>query len=136
MFNRLKDREIRLWHMWESELGKPPYKGEPAFVCGATVVLAAIPVSITMGYKHLHFFGFDSSFESYDNHHAYPQPEYSQQITVKVGDPVNGREFKTTATWAGQAQQYQDMRRHWPFFNATIYGDSLMAEVERLGRAQ
>ena len=62
----LRDREIYLWHMWEADLGKPIYKGEPAFMCGATVLLAAIPVALSLGYREFHFFGIDSSFESID----------------------------------------------------------------------
>ena len=130
MFKKLAGREIYLWHMWEGDLGKPIYNGEPAFVCGATVVLSAIPVALMMMFKHLHFFGFDSSFESKEEHHAYPQPETAQMLSVKVGDPVNGREFQTTATWLGQSQQFEEMRNNW-VFDATIYGDSLTAEMEK-----
>ncbi len=135
MFDRLKGRDIYLWHMWEGDLGKPVYRGEPAFVCGATVVLSAIPVALTLGWKHLHFFGFDSSFPSETEHHAYEQAETAAMLTVKVGDPVNGRDFKTTATWAGQVQQFEDMRNHWPF-ECTVYGDSLTAEVERIRKIE
>ena len=135
MFDRLKGRDIYLWHMWEGDLGKPVYRGEPAFVCGATVVLSAIPVALTLGYKHLHFFGFDSSFKSKEQHHAYAQPETAQMLQVRVGDPVNGRLFETTATWAGQVQQFEDMRNHWPF-ECTVYGDSLTAEVERIRKIE
>ncbi len=130
MFRLLRDRDVYLWHMWEADLGKPVYRGEPAFICGATCALSAIPIALTMQWKHLHFFGFDSSFEDREKHHAYEQPETAQMLTVKVGDAVNGREFLTTATWVGQVQQFEDMRNHWPF-EATIYGDSLTAEMER-----
>ena len=118
--------------MWEADLGKPAYNGEPAFICGATCVLAAIPVALTMGYKNFHFFGFDSSFENEKEHHAYPQPEYAQMLTVKVGDPEKGKEFRTTATWVGQAQQFEQMKNNWGhLFKATIYGNSLTAEMAK-----
>ena len=130
MFKKLEGRKVYLWHMWENELGKGPYKGEPAFICGATVVLSAVPIAMQLGYKHLHFFGFDSSFPSFEENHAYPMKEHSQQMTVKVGDPISGKEFLSTATWIGQAQQFQDMRRNWPF-RCTVYGDGMIAEMER-----
>lgn len=130
MFKKLSGREIYLWHMWEADLGKPIYNSEPAFICGATVVLSAIPVALMMLFKHMHFFGFDSSFESKENHHAYPQPETAQMLQVKVGDPISGRTFQTTATWLGQAQQFEEMRNHW-VFDATVYGDSLTAAMEK-----
>jgi hypothetical protein len=138
MFNHLKDREVYLWHMWEQDLGKPPYKGEPAFMCGATVLLAAIPVALTLGYREFHFYGVDSSFKSLDEHHAYGDvPESSQHIKVKVGDPDKGREFETTATWIGQAQQYQEMKAHWGhMFRGTFHGDGMLAEMERIAGRQ
>ena len=132
MFKRMRDNgnEIYLWHMWEGDLGKPIYHGEPAFICGATCVLSAIPIALTLGYKHLHFFGFDSSFKSREEHHAYPQAESATMMEVTVGDPINGRKFQTTATWIAQVQQFEDMRNNWPF-ECTIYGDSLTAEMEK-----
>lgn len=129
MFRRLEKEKLYLWHMLESDLGKPIYNGEPAFVCGATVTLSAIPIALALQFKHLHFFGFDCSFPDKEHHHAYPQPENCMMIQVKVGDPTEGREFQTTATWAGQVQQFEDMQNHWPFAS-TIYGDSLMREVQ------
>jgi hypothetical protein len=131
LFHKLRDRKVYLWHMWEQELGKKPYKGEMAFVCGATVTLAAIPIGMSLGYKHLHFFGFDSSFETFDKNHAYEMVEFCEPIQVRVGDPITGKTFNTTATWAGQAQQFEQMRNHWPF-KATIYGNGLIAEMERI----
>lgn len=138
MFHALKDRDVYLWHMWEQDLGKPAYKGEPAFVCGATVLLAAIPVALTLGYREFHFYGVDSSFKSIEEHHAYGDvPESSQHIKVKVGDPEKGKEFETTATWIGQAQQYQEMVQHWGhMFKGTFHGGGMLAEMERIAGRQ
>ena len=132
MFKHLKGRNVLIWHMWEQELGKEIYQGEPAFLCGATVFLASIPLSLALGYKEFHIFGADSSFKTFEQNHAYPMHEPSQVIDVKVGDPKTGPLFRTTATWAGQAQQYQDMVHHWGnMFKAKIYGDGMLAEMER-----
>lgn len=134
MFKHLKYRELRLWHMWEPDIGKPAYKGQGAFICGATVALAAIPVALTMGYHDMHFFGFDSCFDNPEEHHAYPCTEYSAMLSVRVGHPETGKQFLTTATWAGQAQQYQEMRKNWGhLFRATVHGDGLIAEIEKQG---
>jgi hypothetical protein len=132
MFQHLQGRHVRLWHMWEQDLGKPPYKGEPAFLCGATCVLAAIPVGLTMGFREFDFYGVDSSFETFENHHAYPQDEFAQVMTVKVGHPETGADFTTTATWIGQAQQYQDMVKNWGhLFKGRFHGKGMLAEMER-----
>lgn len=137
LFDRLKNKKMRLWHMWESDLGRPAYKGEPAFICGATVVLAAIPVALALGFKNFHFFGFDSSFEDDKHHHAYPQDEFATMMTARVGDPKTGRDFRTTATWIGQAQQFEEMRNNWGhLFNVNVYGDSMIAEMHKLRTKQ
>jgi hypothetical protein len=138
MFETLKDREVYLWHMWENDLGKPIYKGEPAFVCGATVMLAAMPLALSLGYREFHFYGIDSSFKSFEQHHAYGDvPESSQHIQVKVGDKDKGRTYETTATWIGQAQQYQEMVAHWGhMFKGHFHGDGMLAEMERMAGRQ
>ena len=137
MFQKLRDNDVRLWHMWEQDLGKEIYKGEPAFICGATVVLAAVPIALSLGYKHFHFFGFDSSFESDEQHHAYPQHEYAQMMTARVGDATHGKDFRTTATWIGQAQQFEEMQNNWGhLFKVTIYGNSMMSEMQKYREKQ
>ena len=138
MFHHLKGRDLYLWNMWEADLGKPLYKGEPAYICGATVLLAALPVALSLGYRQFHFYGIDSSFQSIDAHHAYGDvPETSQHIKVKVGDPNKGKEYETTATWIGQAQQYQEMVTHWGhIFKGTFHGDGMLAEMERIAGRQ
>ena len=129
-FDHLKGRDVYLWHMWEQDLGKPVYKGEPAINCGATVVLSAIPIAISLSYNEFQFYGIDSSFPDPEHHHAYDCPEEATKLVVRVGNPDTGREFHTTATWVGQAQQYQQMAQVWGF-KARFHGDGMLAEMER-----
>lgn len=133
LFKYLRNgRDVRLWHMWEEDLGKPVFRGEIAYICGATVVLSAIPIAMALGFNDFHFFGFDSSFENEKEHHAYPQPEFSKIMTAKIGDPINGREYKTTATWLGQAQQFEEMQNKMGnMFRSTFYGDSMMSAMQK-----
>ena len=135
LFDHLADYHVEMWHyrgQATKTLGEEAelLKGELSIAWGSSIGMIAIALARLIGFQHLHFFGFDSSFESREEHHAYPQPETAQMLSVKVGDPVTGREFQTTATWLGQAQQFEEMRNHWQF-DATIYGDSLTAEMER-----
>ena len=137
LFKRLKDKRVYMWHMWEEELGKKMYRGEPAFICGASVILAALPMALSMGFKNINFFGFDCSFEKDEEHHAYPQKEDAQIMTARVGDPVNGRDFRTTATWIGVAQQFEDMQNHWGhLFKTTIHGDNMIADMQKIREVQ
>lgn len=129
-FLHLRDRDVYLWHMWEGDLGKPVYRGEKALNCGATVLLSAIPLALSLSYGEFNFYGVDSSFPDPDQHHAYPCPEEATKMVVRVGNPDTGKEFHTTATWVGQAQQYQQMCQMWGF-KGTFHGDGMLAEMER-----
>ncbi len=132
MFKHLNGRDIYLWHMWESDLGKIPYRGEPAFICGATVLLAAIPVALSLGYKELHFYGCDSSFPSLDRHHAYKNVEENAQVIEVAVGKEDGEKYTTTATWVGQAQQYQDMVNNWGhLFKGHFHGEGMLGAMER-----
>ena len=139
MFDHLEGRDLRLWHMYEPQMDTTIWRHEPAVICGCTVMLSAIPLAIGLGFKEFHFFGFDSSFPTFEKNHAYDEPETSQVMEVQLGIPghIGERKYLTTATWVAQAQQYKDMRENWKgLFKPIIHGDGLIAGIERLGRME
>jgi uncharacterized Rossmann fold enzyme len=94
---------------------------------GTTVGLAAMAIAYTQGYRTIHLHGFDSSYS--DNHHAYPQPENDQDVTVEVS--VGGRTFKCAAWMATQAQQFQDLALQLAAEGViiTVAGDGLIPYI-------
>lgn len=94
---------------------------------GTTVGLAAMAIAYTQGYRTIHLHGFDSSYS--DNHHAYPQPENDQDVTVEVS--VGGRTFKCAAWMATQAQQFQDIALQLAAEGViiTVAGDGLIPYI-------
>jgi hypothetical protein len=136
MFQVLKHKKVILWHMWEEDLTIEPYRGELAIKGAISCVLCALSTALAMGFKDIHFFGFDSSFPDKDNHHAYPSEESAQMLTTRLGDPETGPQFLTTSTWIAQARTFHEMQGAWGHeFKATVHGDSMMAEMQRqMGR--
>ena len=130
MFQVLKHKKVILWHMWEEDLGREHYRGELAIKGAISCVLCALCVAMAMGFKDIHFFGFDSSFPSGDKHHAYDSEESAQMLTTRLGDPETGPQFLTTSTWIAQARTFHDMQKCWGHeFKATIHGNGMIAEM-------
>ena len=94
---------------------------------GTTVGLAAMAIAYTQGYRAIHLHGFDSSYS--ENHHAYPQPENDQDVTVEVS--VGDRTFKCAAWMATQAQQFQDLALQLAAEGViiTVAGDGLIPHL-------
>lgn len=71
---------------------------------GSTVGLKAAVIAFIMGYRHLHLYGFDSSYHN-DEHHAYKQPLNNNERVLDVH--YEGRDFKCAAWMATQAEEFK-----------------------------
>lgn len=128
MFDQLEPYEPILWHCYGG-LNEAIFDAEPAVCGGCTVTLRAISLLIAMGYHRMHFFGFDSSFRSTDEHHAYDHNDSDTRIKVRVGG-LEGREFLTTGGFMAQASQFQELVSKFGYmFDPVIHGDGLIAEI-------
>jgi len=139
MFDGLPRDQVSMWHaLMGADLNLPFFKGETAFGGGCTTPLRAISVAVMMGYHDLHMFGFDSCFTDVNNQHAYAYKEWSdsttQEFLVRVDD---GKPFKCNALFLAQAQQFQQMCKNFGhLFEPHVYGDGLIAEMIKVGRAK
>ena len=71
-------------------------------ICGgATVGLKGLCLAVVAGHRVFHVFGMDGSFKQGKAHHAYPQPENDQQLTLEV--MAAGRKFFCPRWGAKQA---------------------------------
>ncbi len=131
LFDALCDQNVTMWNNG-GRVDVDLFNGEPYITGGSTVTLRAINVAIVLGYYDMHFFGFDSCFESVEENHAYYAGKNSIEheiIKVRVG-AENGREFLTHTAWLIQAQHFQEVLQHTGhLFNPTIHGDGLIAEI-------
>lgn len=72
---------------------------------GSTVGLAAMAIAYCEGFRAMHLYGMDSSYE--DDHHAYTQPENDEDKVIEA--VVGGRKFKCAPWMVRQAQDFQTL---------------------------
>jgi hypothetical protein len=97
---------------------------------GTTVGLAAMAIVYTLGFRDIHLYGYDSSFEG--EHHAYPQSSNDDDVVI---DAVAGeRTFKTTPWMVKQVQEFQTLALNLAELGCSIevHGDGLLPHVARL----
>ena len=126
-----KAKNIELWHSHteEAEDTVPDDRHVQFVSAGSTVGLSAMCLAYGMGYRKLHLYGFDSSFE--ENHHAYEQKanDDDRVVMVKVGE----REFKTTPWMYAQTNQFQHLAATLANGDCliTVHGDGLLPYVAK-----
>ncbi len=130
LFNELDDDPVTMFHAHTDNVENWLPAKRPAYTLiasGSTVLLAAMCIAYAMGYRNIHVYGADSSFE--DNHHAYDQPQNDDDEVIEAY--VAGRTFKTTTWLAAQVDQFQRVARELADGDATIsvHGDGLLPWV-------
>jgi hypothetical protein len=113
VFDTLASRQVSMWHnaIGEgerlAELAGPhetPDKPLIQIPGGGTVGLRAMWLAFFSGYRKLHIYGMDGSYEE-GRHHAYAQPLNDGEATLEV--VMGGRRY-TCAKWmARQADEFQ-----------------------------
>ena len=140
VFEKLKGFAIWLWHCYnDDEKGyneiDPDFKLHGAVGGGCTVGLRAINIAIMMGYKDIHFYGYDSSVRVNDSHHAYDfstkDEQLGQMYEVKLAETDEC--FYTCAGYhLAQARQFVDFYGMYKdVFNPTFHGDGLLPATMR-----
>lgn len=112
LFDALKHRDVILWH---NGIGDGD---EIATLCegieksclivpgGCTVGLRACWLAYGSGYRRLHVYGMDSSYEG-EAHHAYPQALNDADAVIEVA--VGGRAYRCAKWMARQANDFKVM---------------------------
>lgn len=138
MFIHLRRRDVYTWNLLEGDLDLQIFKRDHVFRGGSSAFICALSLGVALGYSRFKYYGIDSSFPSKEEHHAYGAPDWGLKVlTAKVGDPVNGKEFLTTALWMSQAQEYQKMATFYGhLFKGKFYGNGMLAEMERVAGRQ
>lgn len=126
VFDRLKDRDVRIWHV--RDLSDNPRAVPTAL---SITLNALILASTRMGFRALDVWGWDACFEG-DKHHAHARPGeeiVAQRIDLLVGDQV----FKTTHTWALESQTAEQIIPilEWNGTEVNIHGPSMIEAVRQ-----
>lgn len=119
--------ELILWnpHIIDLETAIPDLR-EPTVKGGSTVGTRVLWLTHTLGYRTLHLFGMDSSYENGEGH-AYSQVDYKNTIQVKFGS----KDYLSAAPLVGQVQEF---KRILPALVdagcvVTVHGDGLLPDV-------
>lgn len=139
VFEALKDRDVHLIQLAicdEMRDLMAPYE-ETHPICmvggGSTVGLRAIFVAILSGYKKIHIYGMDGSYNE-GQHHAYDQPQNDTDNAVDVYVPALEK-YYVVAPWMGrQANEYRDIC--WPTLKANgvktwVHGSGLIPDMHK-----
>lgn len=126
----LHDRDVTLFHLAASAMFLP---NRTVLAGSVTVGLAAMCLVETMGYRKVHLYGYDSSYE--DDHHAYPQAQTAQEATrIECwARDKNGelKSFQTNYVMAKQAEMFPEVCRL--LINADcaiqVHGDGLLPTI-------
>lgn len=130
VFNRVHN--ITLWHhVSASNVIKNNKDIEVIVAGGSTVGLNAMCIAYLLGYRKLHLYGFDSSYDG-DKHHAYYQPlnDNEQIIDVTCGN----RSFKAAPWMAEQVEQFRDLAPQLCNLGCeiTVHGDGLLPHCAQM----
>lgn len=133
IFEALAGKRVTIFHMHTTGiLENLPQNDKPVnlIASGTTVGLAAIAIAYTLGFRDIHLYGYDSSFE--DAHHAYSQPENDADAVVEA--VAGDRRFKTTPWMVKQVEEFQRIAVELAEAGCTIevHGDGLLPHVARL----
>lgn len=138
MFEALKGFDVTLWVSdadGVQELVKDR-EDKPIVLVGggATVGMKTMYMVHILGYRKMHFFGFDSSYRDEENH-AYPQPLNAQESRMEIS--AGGKVF-TCAPWmAKQAMEFQKQARKLLELGCrlTVHGDGLIPHIMEIWNA-
>jgi SAM-dependent methyltransferase len=94
---------------------------------GSTVMMRAIPLLRTLGFRKIHVYGFDSCLRG-EEHHAYTQAENDGQTIVEVR--VAGRKFYCTGWMWEQAYEFMELTKMIAeVVDLEVHGDGLIAHI-------
>ncbi len=134
VFEKLKNRKVETWHINDY----PSPFGHRSVRCASTVTLTIQTLMRYRGYRKFDVYGWDACYAVLDSgeiqHHASdkPLPDYPEgtlDLCVGAqevdGEMVGGRWFKTTRTWAAEAQDAV-IQLHHADYETRVHGDGLI----------
>lgn len=142
LFDALEGRDVVMWHnaFGDNEAlneALAPYRGDgpdqkPCLLVpgGGTVGLRTLWLAAMSGFRVIHVYGMDSSYEGSD-HHAYPQVLNDGERTLEV--TMGGRRYVCAPWMARQAEEFRetwnDLRRYG--IAVHVHGEGLLPDLAR-----
>jgi hypothetical protein len=143
VFEKLKGRDVRLWHINDY----PPPKPLRSVRCASTITLVTQSLMRkAFNYRAFDIYGWDACYEETQSgiiHHAgqptlteYPEDTLDLCVGAEQidGEMSGGRWFRTSRSWAAEAQDAITLLSHADY-QVTIHGDGLIKAIRALHHA-
>lgn len=130
-----------LAHQEQLDVIPPEQHGMVLPKYGNTVILRALWLGLAMGFRHFHFFGVDSCYETEQSKelHASPKPEaIHDKKRVKIPFPLCEQIYYSNGAMIAQAQVFEAMIRmiasdifvgRLPEFTIHVHGDGMLPDI-------
>ena len=126
VFDRLKSRTVKLWHVNDCVV-----PGRQTVPCAVSVTLCALMLAQRLGYRKLDIWGWDCCYAADGAHHA------GQGFLNATSDPVEieidgvDERYTSSATWACEAKDASGILPvlKWCGVDIAIHGRSLIAAI-------
>jgi hypothetical protein len=120
-------RDAVLWHTYDPRTADL-LGGRTVVSAGTSVTLNAIPLAHMLGYRNIEIWGWDGCFVG-SRHHAVDQDhDTSDEVSVCAGGWR--RPFRSTATWAFEAQQAVSLLSQVDY-RVVVRGRGMIAHILR-----
>lgn len=126
VINLSKNENTILWNSYIGEVADAFNHRNMFWIgSGTTVGIRSIFLLYTLGYRHFHLYGYDSSYEDNEGH-AYEQKLNHGEKVIDV--VVHGRTFKAAPWMVTQSQDFLETMEHITGLGCevTIHGDGLL----------
>jgi len=130
VFEKLKDRDVRLWHLLDH-----PAEGRQRIALASSVTISASWLMHRLGFTDFDYWGWDGCFMDGKNHAGH-NADWSGVDTlhlnyggkVENGEVIGGRTFATTRTWAAEAKGAEQFFQLAEYFDIgiKIHGDAMI----------
>jgi hypothetical protein len=130
-FETLREKSVTLWHASHPAIVDYIGDRECALIgAGTTVGLLTIGIAFAMGYREIHLYGFDSSYEDGAGH-AYSQPQNDADIRDEYW--LEGRKYISTPWMVRQAMEFQNIAADLANLGCVIYvhGSGLLPAIAK-----
>lgn len=101
--------DVTLWHSYADGI-QEIIKDDPRETVyvggGSSVGLKAIVIAFLLGYRKIHIYGMDSSYDG-DTHHAYSQPLNDNEKVIEV--TCNDKQYKVAPWMVTQVDEFKDL---------------------------
>ena len=134
VFKKLKGCKIIAWHAGGDhnifEFIKENQIKEPLINGGSAAVTRALYLAFAMGFRNIHLFGADSSYQDNETHVSgslVPEKDITVHVGTHEGHPV----FRTTPEFCAQAEEFKAIYPHFLSLgcNITVHGSGMLPYI-------